>query len=107
MMLWFFHMLWLILVILLFFSILRRVYYFGIRDSGREQVPQTNQNSDSVDGQQFYIFTVYNSRLQHDNSVRNNSPELPTESNEAHLPKYEEVIKSPGLYQKPPSYDQI
>ncbi|XP_055635762.1 uncharacterized protein LOC129775274 isoform X2 [Toxorhynchites rutilus septentrionalis] len=106
MMLWFFHMLWLILVILLFFSILRRVYYFGIRDSGREQVPQTNQNN-SVDGQQFYIFTVYNSRLQHDNSVRNNSPELPTESNEAHLPKYEEVIKSPGLYQKPPSYDQI
>ncbi|XP_058445699.1 uncharacterized protein LOC131426931 isoform X2 [Malaya genurostris] len=106
-MMWFFHILWLILVIVLFFLILRRIYYFGMQEINRQE--QMDPNQIPSNNQQYYIFTVYGSRSQLETSANASNLEQPSPSYEVQPPppKYEEVIKSSESYQKPPSYSQV
>ncbi|XP_055594570.1 uncharacterized protein LOC129745485 [Uranotaenia lowii] len=104
-MMWVFHVLWLIMVLVLFFMILRRIYYFGMQGSEQQDI----ENHQIGDNRQYYIFTVYGA-AQPDPTARPSQVELPPPNYEAALPppKYEEVIKSPEIYQKPPPvYSQV
>ncbi|XP_062545386.1 uncharacterized protein LOC134211972 isoform X3 [Armigeres subalbatus] len=100
---WLFHVLWLIIVIGLFFLILRRIYYFGMR--GTEQQYETRDSQD-IRNQPYYIFTIYDSQ-QNARSQQASDPRAPNNQPVPPPPQYDDVIKSPELYQKPPSYNQV
>nr|XP_019559417.2 SWI/SNF chromatin-remodeling complex subunit SNF5-like isoform X1 [Aedes albopictus] len=101
---WVFHVLWLILVIGLFFLILRRIYHFGMQ--GTEQQYETRTSQDIRSNQQYYIFTIYESQ-QNARNQQATDPPPPNYEAPPPPPKYDDVIKSPDLYQKPPSYNQV
>ncbi|XP_062545384.1 uncharacterized protein LOC134211972 isoform X2 [Armigeres subalbatus] len=101
---WLFHVLWLIIVIGLFFLILRRIYYFGMR--GTEQQYETRDSQDIRSNQPYYIFTIYDSQ-QNARSQQASDPRAPNNQPVPPPPQYDDVIKSPELYQKPPSYNQV
>ncbi|XP_052563248.1 uncharacterized protein LOC120414693 isoform X2 [Culex pipiens pallens] len=73
----------------------RRIYYFGMQGTEHEYDSQRTRNN----SQQYYIFTVYGSQ----NQERQTSPDQPPRYEPPQPPPlYEDVIKSPELYQKPP-----
>ncbi|XP_050078829.1 uncharacterized protein LOC126565673 [Anopheles maculipalpis] len=98
---WVFHLLWMFLVLMLFFIVLRRIYYFGLQVHRPAAATSRTQTS-----QRFAVFTIYQNELrptgpQQQPSERSQPPAYPEPPPP---PKYDEVIKSPDLFQKPPPY---
>uniref|UniRef100_A0A182WFE0 Uncharacterized protein n=1 Tax=Anopheles minimus TaxID=112268 RepID=A0A182WFE0_9DIPT len=97
---WVFHLLWMFLVLMLFFIVLRRIYYFGLQ----VHRPATTQ-SRSQTSQRFAVFTIYQNDprtgQQHPPSERSQPPAY---TEPPPPPKYDEVIKTPDQFQKPPPY---
>ncbi|XP_049280237.1 uncharacterized protein LOC125762328 [Anopheles funestus] len=98
---WVFHLLWMFLVLMLFFIVLRRIYYFGLQ----VHRPAPANQSRSQTSQRFAVFTIYQNDLrtaQTQQASERSQPPAYTEPPPP--PKYDEVIKTPHLFQKPPPY---
>ncbi|XP_058122213.1 uncharacterized protein LOC131293529 [Anopheles ziemanni] len=94
---WVFHLMWMFMVVMLFFVVLRRIYYFGLAVN-RPGDPSSSAPS----SQRFAVFTIYQGDQRAQASSERSQPPEYTEPPPP--PKYDEVIKSPDLYQKPPPY---
>uniref|UniRef100_A0A182JSV4 Uncharacterized protein n=1 Tax=Anopheles christyi TaxID=43041 RepID=A0A182JSV4_9DIPT len=97
---WVFHLLWMLLVLMLFFIVLRRIYYFGLQVHRPATSPSRTQTS-----QRFAVFTIYQNdvRAAQQPSERSQPPAC-KDPDPPPPPKYDDVIKSPDLFQKPPPY---
>ncbi|XP_053676440.1 uncharacterized protein LOC128726645 [Anopheles nili] len=100
---WVFHLLWMFLVLMLFFIVLRRIYYFGLH-MNRPAHPSQVTSLRNQTGQRFTVFTIYqNDRTAVPAASERSQPPEYTEPPPP--PKYDDVIKSPNQFPKPPPYD--
>uniref|UniRef100_A0A182NGR9 Uncharacterized protein n=1 Tax=Anopheles dirus TaxID=7168 RepID=A0A182NGR9_9DIPT len=117
---WVFHLLWMFLVLMLFFIVLRRIYYFGLQVHRPANPSRTrkytlqrdcivtarfnfNLKYSTETSQRFTVFTIYqNDRRTAPQPAERSQPPEYTEPPPP--PKYDDVIKSPDLFQKPPPY---
>ncbi|XP_049535096.1 uncharacterized protein LOC125950820 [Anopheles darlingi] len=94
---WVFHLLWMFLVLMLFFIVLRRIYYFGLH------VNRPIATSSRQTRQRFTVFTIYQGE-QRSNAPPSEQSQPPEYIEPQPPPKYDDVIKSPEQFQKPPPY---
>uniref|UniRef100_A0A182IR41 Uncharacterized protein n=1 Tax=Anopheles atroparvus TaxID=41427 RepID=A0A182IR41_ANOAO len=97
---WVFHLLWMFLVVMLFFVVLRRIYYFGLAVN-RPELPSSAPSS-----QRFTVFTIYQGdrRSAGAAQVSTERSQPPAYTEPPPPPKYDEVIKSPDMLERPPPY---
>uniref|UniRef100_A0A1S4GYV8 Uncharacterized protein n=2 Tax=gambiae species complex TaxID=44542 RepID=A0A1S4GYV8_ANOGA len=97
---WVFHLLWMFLVLMLFFIVLRRIYYFGLQVHRPATAQSRTQTS-----QRFAVFTIYQNDVRPAQAPPERSqPPACKDPEPPPPPKYDDVIKSPDLFQKPPPY---
>ncbi|XP_052868823.1 uncharacterized protein LOC128274617 isoform X2 [Anopheles cruzii] len=99
---WVFHLLWMFLVVMLFFVVLRRIYYFGLHVN--RPIRSTATTGSTQTPQRLTVFTIYQGSRRTPAAPTPESNQPPEYIEPPPPPKYDDVIKSPEQFQKPPPY---